>query len=127
MEAINNTATVAITSSNLLEILRQHRQVLTEDGELLTVLSVMNFHAGLRREEEVRNTNPGSMTTKVYVMTLEKGPLICNVSKNLRGEGLILTHLQKVENLEAFLRQISREVDRSEEGNAFLLSAWSMV
>lgn len=127
MEAINNTAATAITSSNLLEILLQHRQVLTENGELLIVLSVMNFHAGLSREEEVRNTNPGSMTTKIYVMTLEKGPLICNVSKNLRGEGLILTHLQKVESTKGFFRQISREVGRSEEGTAFLRSARSMV
>ena len=125
MEAINNTATTAITSSNLLEMLRQHRQVLTEDGELLTVLSVMNFHAGQRRKEEIANANPARPTVKTYVMSHEKGPLVCNAVYE-KGE-LILTHVEKVENPTGFFSQICREVDRTDEGNAFMLSAWSMV
>ena len=124
MEAINNTATTAIASSNLLDILRQHRQVLTEDGELLTVLSVMNFHAGQRREEEIANANPGRPTVKAYVMTLEKGPLICNAV--YEGE-FVLTHVEKLESTKGFFRQVNREVDRTKEGEAFLRSAWSMV
>ena len=125
MEAINElSATVAITSSNLLEMLSQHRQVLTEDGELLTVLSVMNFHAGQRREEEIANANPARPTVKAYVMTLEKGPLICNAV--YEGE-FVLTHVEKLESTAGFFKQICREVDRSGEGNAFMLSAWSMV
>ncbi len=118
-----------ITAENIVSALNQKRKVLCEDGNLLTVLGVLNFHAGQRREEELRNMNPYSLTTKVYTMTLEKGPLICNVSKNLHGEGLILTHLQEMVSVpvEGFFRQINREVDRTEEGEACLRAAWSMV
>lgn len=125
MEAINNTATTAITSSNLLDMLRQQHDVMTEDGQLLTILSVMGFHAGQRREEEIANTNPARPTVKTYVMSHEKGPLVCNAVYE-KGE-LILTHVEKVENPTGFFSQICREVDRSGEGNAFLMSAWSMV
>lgn len=125
MEAINNTATSTITSGNLLEILRQNHQVMTENGELLTILSVMNFHAGQRREEEIANANPSQPTVKAYVMTHEKGPVICNV---IYAEGeFVLTHVEKLESTTGFFAQICREVDRSAEGNAFLMSAWSMV
>lgn len=127
MEAFNNTAAADITSSNLLDVLQQQRNVLTEDGELVTVLSVMNFHAGQRREEELRNMNPFALTTKVYIMTLEKGPVICNVGKSTRDGSLILTYVKKLESTIGFFHQINREVDRTEEGDAFMLSAWSMV
>ena len=125
MEAVNNTATATINSGNLLEMLRQQRQVLTEDGQLLTVLSIMSFHAVDRREEEIACENPGRPTVKAYVMTHEKGPLICNaVYEN--GE-FVLTHVEGLESTTGFFKQICREVDRSGEGNAFMLSAWSMV
>jgi len=118
-----------ITAENIVAVLKSLTQVAREDGDAVTVLGAMNFHAGLRREKELADINPGSMTTKVYVMTLEKGPLVCNVSKNLHGEGLILTHLQEMVSVpvEGFFRQINREVDRTEEGEVFLRSAWSMV
>ena len=123
MEAINNTATI-ITSSNLLEMMQQQRQVLTEYGELLTVLSVMNFHVGQRREEEIANANPVRPTVKAYVMTHEEGPLVCNV---VYEGGFVLTHAEKLESTTGFFRQVNREVDRTDEGKAFISSTWSMV
>ena len=123
MEAINNTATI-ITSSNLLEMMQQQRQVLTEYGELLTVLSVMNFHVGQRREEEIANANPARPTVKAYVMTHEEGPLVCNA---VYEGGFVLSHAEKLESTTSFLRQINREVDRTDEGKAFISSTWSMV
>ena len=116
-----------ITAENIVAALNSKHQVTSEDGDVFTVLGVMNFRAGFSREEELRNTNPSSLTTKVYVMTLEKGPIICNVRRNLRDGDLVITHLQEMVSHEAFFRQINREVDRTGEGNAFLLSAWSMV
>ena len=124
MEAVNNTATATINSGNLLGMLRQQRQVLTEDGQLLTVLSIMSFHAGQRREEEIANANPARPTVKAYVMTHEEGPLVCNAV--YEGE-FVLTHVEKLESTAGFFKQICREVDRSGEGDAFMLSAWSMV
>lgn len=99
-----------------------------EELGLVTVLSSMYFHAGQRREEELANQNPQAKTTKVYVMLESHGPFIANaVEDSTAVGGCHLTHLQKVENLEAFFNQIKREVDRGEEGEAFLLSAWSYV
>lgn len=124
MEAINNTATTAITSSNLLEMMLQQRQVMTEYGELLTILSVMNFHVGQRHEEEIANANPARPTVKAYVMTHEEGPLVCNA---VYEGGFVLSHTEKLESTTGFFRQVNREVDRTEEGEAFLRAAWSMV
>lgn len=99
-----------------------------EELGLVTVLASMYFHAGQRRKVELENQNPQSPTTKVYVMLEDHGPYIANaVESSTAIGGVHLTHLQKVENLEAFFNQIKREVDRGEEGEAFLLSAWSVV
>ena len=100
----------------------------TEELGLVTVWDAMAFHAGRRREEEIENQNPQSPTTKVYVMIEDHGPYIANaVESSTAIGGILLTHLHKVENLEAFFNQIKRETDRGEEGEAFLLSAWAVL
>lgn len=96
-----------------------------EELGLVTVIGSMFFHTGVRREDEIANQNPSSPTTKVYVMLMGYGPYIANAVED--HNAIRLTHLQKVESKEGFMRQISREVDRAKEGEAFLLSAWSVV
>lgn len=97
-----------------------------EELGLVTVIRSMFFHAGQRREEELANQNPSSATTKVYVMVEGHGPFIANaVEDSTAVGGFRLTHLQKVESKEGFKIQINREVDRTKEGETFLLSAWA--
>ncbi len=99
-----------------------------EELGLVTIIKFIYFHAGYSRELEVENQNPSSPTTKVYVVLKDHGLYVANaVEDSARLNGIWLTHLQKVESVEGFLKQISREVDRTEEGKAFLLSAWSLI
>ena len=113
MNAVINTT--PISANTTLE---------AEELGLVEVLKAMFFHAGQRREDEIANQNPQSPTTKVYVVLKDHGLYAANaVEDSTRLNGIWLTHLQKVESVEGFLKQISREVDRAEEGEAFLLSA----
>ena len=117
MNAVINTT--PISANTTLE---------AEELGLVEVLKAMFFHVGQRREDEIANQNPQSPTTKVYVVLKDHGLYVANaVEDSARLNGIWLTHLQKVESVEGFLKQISREVDRSEEGEAFLLSAWSLI
>lgn len=116
MNAVNEMTT-PINSDLMVE---------AEEYGLVTVLKSMYFHAGYSRELEVENQNPSSVTTKVYVVLRVRGPYIANaVESSTAVGGFRLTHLQPLESTERFMRQISREVDRAEEGLAFLLSALS--
>lgn len=95
-----------------------------EELGLVTVIRSMFFHAGQRLEEELENQNPESPTTKVYVSLLGHGLYIANaVEDSTAIGGIVLTHLQPLESVKGFMSQINREVDRTKEGEAFLLSA----
>lgn len=99
-----------------------------EELGLVGVLKAMFFHAGQRREEELENQNPARPTTKVYVVLRDHGLYVANaVEDSSRLNGIWLTHLQRVESPEAFMKQINREVDRTARGNQLLLSAWTFI
>lgn len=116
---VQNTAPTPIADNTLVQA--------EELGNVL-VLRSMLFHAGQRREEELANQNPSSLTTKVYVMVVGHGPYIANaVLDQAAAAGFRLTHLQKVESRAGFMAQINREVDRSEEGEAFLAGSWFSI
>lgn len=96
----------------------------SEELGLVTVLASMFFHAGQRLEEELENQNPESPTTKVYVSLKDHGLFVANaVEDSTAIGGIVLTHLQPLESVKGFMSQINREVDRTKEGEAFLLSA----
>lgn len=100
----------------------------TEKLGLVTVLGSMLFHAGYSRQLELENQNPQSPTTKVYVSLLGHGLFIANAVEDPTAVGgFRLTHLKPMESVKGFMKQISREVDRKEEGKVFLLSTWSMI
>ena len=96
-----------------------------EELGLVTVVGSMLFHAGYSRQLELENQNPARPTTKVYVMLLGHGPFIANAVED--HNAVRLTHLQPLESVKGFMWRISREVDRKEEGKAFLMSAWSVI
>ena len=99
-----------------------------EELGLVGVLKAMFFHAGQRREEEIENQNPSAPTTKVYVVLKDHGLYAANaVEDSTRLNGIWLTHLQRVESVEGFRKQINREVDRTAQGNRLLLETWSYV
>lgn len=99
-----------------------------EELGLVTVLRSMYFHAGYSRELELENQNPVRPTTKMYVSLLGHGLYIANAVEDPTAVGgFRLTHLQLLESVEGFKQRISREVDRKEEGEVFLLSAWSVI
>ena len=97
-----------------------------EELGTVEVLKAMFFHTGQRRAEEMRNQNPSAPTTKVYVVLKHHGLYIANAVE-YGHDNIALTHLEKVESYEGFLKQISREVNRTSEGNRMLLAMWSYV
>ena len=95
---------------------------------LVTVVGSMFFHAGYSRLLEMQNQNPSSPTTKVYVSLQDHGLYVANAVEDPAAVGGVrLTHLKPLESIKGFMWRISREVDRKEEGKAFLLSTWSMI
>ena len=99
-----------------------------EELGVVGVVKAMFFHAGQRREEEIENQNPSAPTTKVYVTLKDHGLYVANaVVDNSRLNGIWLTHLQKVENLDAFKLQVNREIDRTGEANRMIVAAMAAV
>lgn len=121
--AENNTR-----ASNIVEMINTAYLVEAEFLGLVMVEKAMFFHAGQRREEEIENRNPSAPTTKVYVVLKGHGLYVANaVVDNKCLNGVRLTHLQKVENLEAFKLQVNREIDRTGEANRMIRAATAAV
>ena len=128
MNAVNEmstpvTRTLGASDSEIFEILEAVKDsyVSSEELGLVTVWDAMAFHTEARREEEILGQNPQSPTTKTYVALAGYGLYVANVVRDSsRLNGYYLTHLQKVESREDFLKQINREVDRTEEGKRML-------
>lgn len=128
MNAVNEmstpvTRTLGASDSEIFEILEAVKDsyVSSEELGLVTVWDAMAFHTEARREEEILGQNPQSPTTKTYVALAGYGLYVANVVRDgSRLNGYYLTHLQKVESREGFLKQINREVDRTEEGKRML-------
>lgn len=121
--AENNTYTL-----DAVENLITAYSVEAEELGVVGVVKAMAFHAGQRREEEIENQNPQSITTKVYVVLKDHGLYAANaVEDSSRLNGIWLTHLQKVENLDAFKCQVSREIDRLTEANRMIVAAMTAV
>lgn len=121
--AENNTR-----ASNIVEMINTAYTVEAEFLDLVRVEKAMFFHAGQRREEEIENRNPSAPTTKVYVVLKGHGLYVANaVVDNKCLNGVRLTHLQKVENLEAFKLQVNREIDRTGEANRMIVAATAAV
>lgn len=119
VNAENNTYTL-----DAVENLITAYSVEAEELGVVGVVKAMTFHAGQRREEELENQNPARPTTKVYVVLKNHGLYTANaVEDSSRLNGIWLTHLQKVESVEGFMKQINREVDRTAQGSQLLLSA----
>ena len=121
--AENNTR-----ASDIVEMINTAYTVEAEFLGLVRVVKAMFFHAGQRREEEIENQNPQSPTTKVYVVLKGHGLYVANaVEDSSRLNGIWLTHLQKVEILDSFKCQVSREIDRSAEANRMIDAAMAAV
>lgn len=128
MNAVNEmstpvTRTLGASDSEIFEILEAVKDsyVSSEELGLVTVWDAMAFHTEARREEEILGQNPQSPTTKTYVALAGYGLYVANVVRDSSHlNGYYLTHLQKVESREGFLKQINREVDRTEEGKRML-------
>ncbi len=120
INAENNTYTL-----DAVEKLITAYTVEAEELGFVCVTKAMFFHAGKRREEEIRNQNPGAATTKVYVVLKGRGVYTANAVET--GEDIRLTHLEEMGSVEGFMKQINREVDRTAQGNRLLVAAWSCV
>ncbi len=128
MNAINELSAPVTSTMDPVDNLITAYSVETEEFGVVGVVKAMTFHAGQRREEEIENQNPQSITTKVYVVLKDHGLYAANaVEDSSRLNGIWLTHLQKVEILDSFKCQVSREIDRSAEANRMIDAAMAAV
>lgn len=128
MNAINELSAPVTSTMDPVDNLITAYSVETEELGVVGVVKAMTFHAGQRREEEIENQNPSAPTTKVYVVLEDHGFYVANaVEDSSRLNGIWLTHLQKVENLETFKLQVNREIDRTGEANRMIVAATTAV